>query len=180
MNWATAIQPTRVLGLTLREPVTLAHVLLLAELECPIITGGVVTIGDVALAAFVCAWPEPKSRRLLKSKWCPAAFSLWGRFWSPSQDAERFMDWLKPQIEFPEMWAAEIKGRKTDLAAPWWINRLSQALDAGVAYQDALAMPLRTLSLIVAARLEASGAVEFVTDRQRNYLNLCEEHARRN
>ena len=53
MHWATAIQPTRVLGLTLREPVTLAHVLLLAEIESPVIAGGLVTIGDIALAAFI-------------------------------------------------------------------------------------------------------------------------------
>jgi hypothetical protein len=57
---------------------------------------------------------------------------------------------------------------------------MSQALEAGISYQDALAMPLRTLSLIVAARLEASGAVEFVSDRQRDYLRLCQEHASRN
>jgi hypothetical protein len=39
---------------------------------------------------------------------------------------------------------------------------------------------LRTLSLIVAARLEASGVVEVVSDRQRAYLRMCEEHTRRN
>jgi hypothetical protein len=180
MDWATAIQPTRVLGLTMREPATLAHVLLLAEVESPVVAGGLVTIGDVALAAFVCAWPADKSRRLLASRWCPLVFRLWGRFWRPDGDAERLMGWLRSQIELPETWTADSKGRKTELAAPWWLNRLSQALEAGISYQDALAMPLRTLSLIVAARLEASGVVEFVSDRQRAYLEMCEQVAKRN
>jgi hypothetical protein len=180
MDWATAIQPTRVLGLTLRKPVTLAHVLLLAEVDSPVVTGGLVTIGDVALAAFICAWPAAKSRDLLSSRWCPLVFKLWGKFWAPNEDAERFMDWLRSQIQLPETWATDSKGRKTELAAPWWLNRLSQALEAGISYQDALVMPLRTLSLIVAARLEASGAVEFVSDRQRDYIRMCEEHAQRN
>jgi len=180
MHWATAIQPTRVLGLTLREPVTLAHVLLLAELESPVVTGGLVTIGDIALAAFVCAWPEAKSRKLLESRWCPLVFRLWGRFWRPDGDAERFMGWLRSQIELPETWTPETRGRKTELAAPWWMNRMAQALEAGVGYKDALAMPLRTLSLIIAARLEANGVLEFVSGRQRDYLRLCEQHASRN
>jgi len=90
------------------------------------------------------------------------------------------MAWLRSQIELPETWTADSKGRKTELAAPWWLNRMSQALEAGISYQDALAMPLRTLSLIVAARLEASGVVEFVSDRQRAYIEMCEQVAKRN
>jgi len=180
MHWATAIQPTRVLGLTLREPVTMGHVLMLAELESPVVTGGLVTIGDIALAAFVCAWPVNKSRRLLASRWCPLVFNLWGRFWRPDGDAERFMTWLRSQIELPETWSPESRGRKTELAAPWWLNRMAQALEAGVGYKDALAMPLRTLSLIIAARLEANGVLEFVSDRQRDYIRMCEEHTQRN
>jgi hypothetical protein len=90
------------------------------------------------------------------------------------------MAWLRSQIELPETWTADSKGRKTELAAPWWLNRMAQALEAGVGYKDALAMPLRTLSLIIAARLEANGVLEFVSDRQRAYLRMCEEHTRRN
>lgn len=177
MNWSTDIQPVRVLGLAMREPVTLGHVLLLAEIESPVVCGGPVSIGDVALAAFICAWPSGKSRRLLASRWCPLVFSLWGRFWRPSQDGDRFIQWLQSQCEFPNAWSRD-NASSRELAAPWWINRVAQALEAGIGYQDALAMPLRTLSLIVAARLEANGVIEFVTDRQREYIELCRSYAR--
>jgi len=176
VSWSTHISPIRVYGLVIREPVTMAHVQLLAECESPVLSGGACSIGDIATAAFVCAWPAEVSRRKLTSIWTPLAFKIWARFWKPGDDAERFIAWLTAQCDLPPRWTRE--GSGTELASPWWINRLAQALDAGLTYSEAMTMPLRTLTLVVSAKLEASGVVEFETPRQTEWLKFVQ--AKRN
>lgn len=178
-NWDTIVEPVRVLGLTLRSPITLAHVMLLDELASPIVRNGDVMIGDVALAAFVCAHPAGDSKRKLRQWSTRLAFKLWARLWKPSaDDANRFHSWFSDQIALPEMWKQQSRGRQPELAAPWWVNRITLAMNAGLSFYDATELPLRVVNLLIASKLESSGVCEFVSQRQKEYFTQVDEWMR--
>ena len=158
----------RVMGLTLREPLTLAHVLLLAEAGSPLLLGGDALCGDVALAAFVCAWPADVSRRRLRSLLTPLAFRLWPRLIKPTaEDCNAMVEWITDNASMPPAWQ---RPGGTELAAPWWINRIAQAMAAGFSYTEATTLPLRVVNLTIAAKLEASGVIEFQTQLQTDFF----------
>jgi hypothetical protein len=167
------------LGLTLRDPITLGHVLLLDEMGSPVLKGGEVFIGDVALAAFACAWPADVSRRKIRSPFTKLAFRVWSRLWKVDSSAQDFGQWFNAQLALPKQWqqAGDPKHPARELAAPWWINRIAQAMSAGFSYSEAVNLPVKTVSIVVAAKLEASGAVEFVSERQDEFLKLAEQWA---
>jgi len=170
-DWSVNHSPVRVLGLTLREPLTLAHLILLGELESPLLLGGQCLIGDIALAAFVCAFPAHVSRRKIKSPLAPLAFRVWPRLvkCDPQTEGETLAEWITQQAELPKRWT---KGGAdgAPLAAPWWINRIAQAMAAGFSYSDATTLPLRLVNLTIAAKLEASGVIEFQTKLQTEFF----------
>lgn len=178
MSWDHTVEPVRVFGLVLREPVTLGHVALLHELGSPVITGGSCMIGDIATAAFVCAYPAEVARKKLRSRLAPMAFWLWSKLWKPGDTGDEFVAWLSSQCNMPLMWTPE--GRSRAMAAPWWINRLAQALSAGISYRDAIDMPLRMLTLIVSAKLEMTGAAQFETPQETQWLRWVQEQTSRN
>jgi len=171
MHWATAIQPTRVLGLTLREPVTLAHVLLLEEIGSPIPWGRDATAGDVAVAAFVCAWPADKSRKLVGSALFPLAMAmlaLVNRRRNKLEEGRRFIQWFSDQCKTPPQFTQD--GAR-ECAAPWWLNRIAFATgECGLSLSETLNSPCRLISLIVSARAESKGVVEFETARQTEFF----------
>lgn len=181
-NWSASTEPVRVLGITLREPITLAHVLLLAEEDCPLVTGGDAYIGDVAFAVFVCAFPADKARRKIRSRLAGLTFRLWQWLCPIKDDAQKFHDWLDAQVSLPQRWIEQGRGGTSELAAPWWINRIALAMSAGLSYTEAVSMPLPLVNLIVAAHLEARGAANFVSRRQSEFFEQIKqwEAAKRN
>lgn len=178
MSWDAHIEPVHALGITLRDPITLGHVLLLDELGSPLIHGGEAAIGDVALAVFVCAYPAHVARRRLRQWTTRLAFRIWSRFWRGGDDVTRFCAWFNRQIELPEMWHEEKGGRSREMAAPWWINRITLAMNAGLSFREATEMPMRSVNLLIASKLEASGVCEFVSRRQRDYFDQVDEWMR--
>lgn len=168
--WVNSVSTVFVLGLCLREPLTLAHVALLDELGSPIICGGQVLCGDLAVAAYVCANPAHVSRRRIKSRFAPAAFRVWAALRNPdfTQDSQRFSKWFDASIKMPP--GSIVSGNGRELAAPWWVNRIAQAMACGFTYTEAMTMPLRSVSNVIAAKLEAMGVLEFRTKAQLEFF----------
>jgi hypothetical protein len=168
--WANNVSPVFVLGLRLREPLTLAHVALLDELGSPIIYGGQVLCGDLAVAAYACANPATVSRKRIKSRLAPLSFRVWATLCNPdfTQDAERFSKWFDASIKMPP--GSIVSGNGRELAAPWWVNRIAQAMACGFTYAEATTMPLRLVSNVIAAKLEAMGVLEFRTKAQLEFF----------
>lgn len=179
-GWRFTNETVHALGVTLREPLTLGHILLLAEEGCPVVTGGDVLVGDVALAVFVCAYPHAVARRKLRGWGTSLLFRLWARFWKPGDDAKRFLEWFHGQLDLPPRWQSQVQGR--GLCAPWWVNRVTLALNAGLLFTEAVDMPLRTANLLIASHLDATGAGEFLSNEQVEFFAMVkrQEATRRN
>lgn len=170
-RWSNSVESVRVLGITLREPVTLGHVLLLDEIGSPIPWGRDATIGDIAVAVFVCSWPVQKSKRLVRSMLFPLAMSLLGFFnrkRNHVEEGNRFIKWFSDQCSTPPQLLED--GTK-ECAAPWWMNRIAFATgECGLSLSDALNQPCRLVGLIVSARAESKGVAEFETPRQTEFF----------
>lgn len=186
-DWQPPRSGPRIYGLRVREPLTLGHVFLLDELESPVLHGGPLLPGDVALAAFVCSMPHANSRRQLGHRTTRLALSLWGRL-SARHDhdkaAEDFSDWFYEEAKAPERWIKSSPGvAPRECAAPWWINRAATAMGMlGMTFEQALDVPLKRLVQLASAYAESRGEVELVGRKDREFFEMVEraEAARRN
>ena len=178
-TWSTDIPPVRVFGLTLREPLTIAHVMLLAEADSPLVLGGVPSHGDIALAAFVCAYPAHVSKRRLASRMAGVAFRLWSRWIDTERgkdEAEAFAEWFKLQCDMPPKWRSE-GGRV--MGTPWWLSRVSIAMaELGMSYHDATTLPCKLVGQLVTAIMEARGLVELETEEQTAFIRWAMAQAK--
>lgn len=183
--WSAPEHGPRVFGLRISGPLTLGHVLLLDELGSPLLSGGELTPGDVALACYVCAYPHRKARRKLKSLFAATAMRVWGRIVGGRVDfdkeAQKFIDWFVSEAKAPPIWIRSGNGRES--AAPWWINRLSVAMgNLHMTYDQAQAFPIKRLNQLAMAFAESRGEVEMVNAQDLAFREAVAraEAARRN
>ena len=169
-----------VLGFVLRGPLTLGHVLLMDEMNSPIARGEQFEIGDLALAAFLCAQPADESRNDIR-KWWARPFMAWrGRQTAKldfTAEAERFSEWFTAQCGGPTIDTGDEKmaKRSKPVSAPWYIGKLALAVgELGMSVKDATDMPVKRLNQLVGALLESRGDVTFVTERLANALEQVE------
>ena len=173
--WAPPADGPRIFGLRLREPLTLGHVLLLEELGSPILSGGQVAPGDVALAVLVVSQPHRDARKAVRSWWAPLLMRWWGKR-SASEDfdaaANQFLDWFVESIKPPAFWR-EAGAQDRECAAPWWINRIALAMgNLGMSYDQAVDMPAKRLGQLTMAYSEARGEVRLVTQREIEFREI--------
>ena len=174
--WAPPTIGPRVLGLRLREPLTLGHVLLLDELGSPLLHGGEILPGDVALAVFVLSQPHRVARKDVSAWWAPLLMRWWGRKSAGrdfSAESEALVEWFVDQIKPPAFWHKQGTGGRQS-AAPWWINRVALAMgNLGLSYEAALDIPAKRLGQLTMAYAEARGEVELVTAQDEAFHETC-------
>ena len=174
-HWTPPAPGPCVLGVRIREPLTLGHVLLLAELGSPIVLGGAILPGDIALAVFVTAQPHTEARKDVERWWAPLLMRWWGRRMSKrdfTAEADAFVEWFVESSKSPAFWRQESASNR-ECAAPWWINRLALAMgNLGMSYADAVNMPLKTLGQLTMAFSEARGEVQLVSRREAEFHEL--------
>lgn len=170
-----------VLGFVLRGPLTLGHVLLMDEMNSPIARGEPFEIGDLALAAFLCAQPADESRADIR-KWWARPFMAWRGRKSAKMDfaaeAERFSEWFTAQCGGPTIDTGDekIAKRMKPQSAPWYISKLALAVgELGMSVKDATDMPVKRLNQLVGALLESRGDVTFITEKTAKALAQVEE-----
>lgn len=172
-DWQPPGTGPRVYGLRLRVPLSLGHVFLLDEIDSPVVHGGPLLLGDVAVASFICSMPHAKARRQLGHRTTGFAMWAWGK-WMAKRDHESesrdFAEWFFDQAKAPERW---IKGDARECASPWWINRAATAMATfGMSFGDAMDMPLKRLSQLCTAHAESRGEVELVSGKQIEFREL--------
>ena len=165
-----------VCGQRLSLPLTLGHIFLLAECGSPLLYGGPILPGDVALASVICSQEHKESRKDLGSWWIPLLMRFWGKFSRRDWDAEADLltSWFEEHAAQPAVVRKGSSGKET--AAPWWVNRTANAMTIlGMTYDEALSVPLKIVSQLVIASAEAEGRVECWTDRQQSFWDYCAE-----
>lgn len=169
--WAIESEPVNVFGITLRDPLTIAHIMLMSEAGSPILTGAPIMPGDLALAAFICSQPADKAKRALKSWTAGITFKLWGfLFWKRNlrEEAEKFGRWFTWHASVPPRWTTP-GGRA--LSSPWWINRVAIAMgECGMTYTDATTLPCRIVGQITTSLMEARGLVDLESEEQTQFI----------
>jgi len=176
-GWIPPGAGPRVLGVKLSEPLTLGHVLLLAEEGSPVVIGGEILPGDLALAVFICSRPANVSRRDLRSRWLPLLMRWWGRA-SASRDweaeTETFAEWFAESARQPTVIRSATAGASKSLGAPWWVNRIATAMGLlGVSYAEATTIPAKVLGQLVIAFAEAEGRVECLDEAGHRFREEC-------
>ena len=174
-DWLPPEPGPRVLGLRLSEPLTLGHVWLLDELGSPLLHGGHILPGDVALAVFVLAQKHRAARADVSAWWAPLLMKIWG-LRSGARDfdaeAEKLVEWFVASAKPPAFWHRSSSGGK-QCAAPWWINRVAVAMGTlGLSLDAALDMPAKRLGQLTMAFAESRGEVELVTSQQREFREM--------
>lgn len=169
------------LGITLRNPLTIAHIMLMSEAGSPILTGAPIMPGDLALAAFICSQPADTAKRALRSWSAGLAFKLWGLlFWRRNfkEEADKFAKWFSFHASVPPRWTTP-GGRA--LSSPWWINRVAIAMgECGMTYTEATGLPCRIVGQITSSLMEARGIVDLESDEQREFIRWAHAQAGRN
>ena len=164
------IAPVSVLRVQLRGPVTLGHVMLLDDLNSPVIHGKPIGIGDIAIAVIVFSLPPKAALRALRSRFCPLAIRLWGAAcWKLDFQGEcdRLSGWLSEQCGGPRVdtGAKENRSGGHALSAPWWITKLAISVaEIGLSIEESKAMPVKQLNQMIAALSEARGDSVYITE----------------
>lgn len=163
------------LGFRLREPLTLGHALLLDELGSPLLHGGTILPGDIALAVFVLSQPHRVARKDVSAWWAPLLMRWWGRR-SASRDfdeeANALVEWFVDSVKPPAFWRKN--GTSRECSSPWWINRIATAMgELGFSFESATDMPAKRLGQLVMAYAEWRGEVELVTQSQEEFHAHC-------
>lgn len=175
-DWRQSDESLQCLGLTLSPRVTLGHVELLADIGSPVVCGGDIAPGDLAMAVLVLAWPAGQSRKMLCSRLAPLVFWLWPKIakvrdWDEA--AETFCAWFAEVTKSPSRIVTVQPGGQSrgQIAAPWWVNQIAMAMsELGLSYTEATTMPARKVGQLVAAVLEARNQAEYETETRRNFI----------
>jgi hypothetical protein len=174
-DWTPSLPPMRILGITLRDPVCLGHVALLAELENPVVVGGDMLPGDVAQCVFVLMSSPSDARKAVRSRFSPLLFRVWASFNDVSDwnaVIEQFAEWFSEQTATPNrIFTMSTGSQRKDIAAPWWVNQIAMVMgELHVSYTDALNMPCRTAGQLVAALMEARNQAEYESEQRRQFI----------
>lgn len=181
----TEIPPVCVLRKALRGPVTLGHVLVLDELQSPVVKGGVVGMSDLAIAVAVCLYEKPREFKVhLGSRFFPFFLSRWGRRCATldfAKECEVFLHWFAAQCSGPEYEQppANKKSSQPPLSAPWYVSLFALAVgELGLSVVDAEAMPVKRLRQLTAALAEMQGNAAIRTETTHNFIEQVKEWER--
>jgi len=177
--------PVRVLRIRWRHPLTLGHVLLLEELDSPVIRGEEFHLGDLSLAVLVCSEPTAAAaRRQMRSPFAWLGMRYWGwrcRGVDFGSECQVFIAWLTAQVGGPSRKVKLPEGQLAErpLAAPWPISRLAAAVgELGLSRAEAQDMPLRELTQLLCALSELRGGSEYWTESEEQRLDAILEEDR--
>lgn len=182
----TEIPPACVLRKALRGPVTLGHVLLLDEMQSPVVKGGEIAIGDLAVAVAVClARDAMEAREDLSSRLFPFLAQYWARRCATldfAKECETFGDWFGAQCSGP-VYEDDPAGRgakpRAPMSAPWYISLLALAVgELQMSVADAEAMPVKRLRQLTAALAEMRGQAAIRTETTHEFIEQVREWER--
>lgn len=170
--------PRRCLGLDL-QPLTLGHLFLLQRFQSPFIQGGDVALGDVLLAAFICAQPHRNSGRDLDRWWT----KHWLRFWvwrsrklNWAVQADEFDQYLSDNLPRLEYWK---KGDGKPAGSPYCFFLLAMAMARLHLNRDeALDMPVAELICLLASAAEVEGDVQLCSDDDMEFFEWAKDQDR--
>ena len=175
------IPAVRVLNVTLRGPLTLGHVLLLDDLQSPVVRGESFDIGQLMVAVLVCSQSHEESRRDVRKWWMPH-YAKWMGYRCGLLDftaeAERFSQWFTDQCGGPRIDDGDEKQSKRmrPQSAPWFMSKLAMAVgELGLSVEEASAMPMKRLNQLVSALAEVRGDVKFITESTARALAEVEQ-----
>jgi len=155
------------------HPLTLDHLLLLATIESPILTGIDAAPSDALLAAWLCSMPaEIAQTTLERSGSMRAAFETWGAQWGSAanpadsmlSESGKLRDYMTYYLRAPRRWGSDRKdaGVKT----PWMIFlRTELRRHLACSRAEAGQMPACVAFAHYAAIAEANGDKDLMSER---------------
>ena len=158
----------QVLGRRLHPP-TIGHLLLLWRVGSPLVRGGVMGAGSLALALFILSRPWHRAERGMNGWWGQKVRNAWARQLRRCGEFDRaaaqamLVAWLGQSMTGPELWQPETKGEAKTISAHFLQAtkvRLMQCF--GMTREAALNTPLREALWDLACYAEDQGTAEWV------------------
>jgi hypothetical protein len=147
------------------EPVTLGHLVLLAEMGINYTAGE--SLEDISRTVFVCSRAHAVSRRAVCRPWFGFRLRCWGEYCGEhlnlAEESNRFIDWFAGQLKGP-ITKSKAGDMEQDGGAPLHANLMACCLGMlGLSMRETLNLPVKEARQLICAYGEARGEMKLWT-----------------